>query len=60
MDFEKEFKNKMKLELGVLHLQAHSNTEFLIEAGNAATFHTIYIRRRIVLLIRNFLVVSKK
>jgi hypothetical protein len=37
-DFEKEFKNKMKLELGALYLQANSNTDFLIENLNTSTF----------------------
>ena len=30
-DFEKEFKNKMKLEFGTLYLQANSNTDFFVE-----------------------------
>lgn len=30
-DFEKEFRNKIKLESGILYLQANSNTNFLIE-----------------------------
>ncbi|WP_395065723.1 outer membrane beta-barrel protein [Flavobacterium sp.] len=38
IDFEKEFKNKMKLELGALYLQANSNTDFLIENLNQSTF----------------------
>ncbi|MFV8328099.1 outer membrane beta-barrel protein [Flavobacterium sp. ZS1P14] len=33
-DFEKEFGNKMKLELGTLYLQADSNTNFLVENVN--------------------------
>lgn len=37
-DFEKEFKNKMKLEMGALYLQANSNTDFFIENGNTSTF----------------------
>jgi len=33
-DFEKEFKNKMKFELGALYLQANSKTDFSIEIIN--------------------------
>lgn len=33
-DIEKEFKNKMKLELGALSLQANSTTDFTIETIN--------------------------
>ena len=36
-DFEKEFKNKMKLELGTLYLQANSNTNFLVENVNPSS-----------------------
>jgi hypothetical protein len=36
-DFEKEFGNKMKLELGTLYLQADSNTNFLVENVNPST-----------------------
>nr|WP_314897959.1 outer membrane beta-barrel protein [uncultured Flavobacterium sp.] len=36
-DFEKEFKNKMKLELGTLYLQANSNTDFLVENVNPSS-----------------------
>lgn len=33
-DFEKEFKNKMKFELGALSLQANSTTDFAVETMN--------------------------
>jgi hypothetical protein len=32
-DFEKEFKNKTKLELGVLYLQANSDTNFSVQSS---------------------------
>ncbi|MFV8344111.1 outer membrane beta-barrel protein [Flavobacterium sp. XS2P39] len=42
-DFEKEFKNKMKVELGTLYLQANPNTDFLIENVNPGSIlHSIY------------------
>lgn len=39
-DFEKEFKNKLKLELGALYLQAESDTDFSIQSLNNNTTST--------------------
>jgi hypothetical protein len=36
-DFEKEFKNKRKLELGALYLQANSNTNFFVQNESPIT-----------------------
>jgi hypothetical protein len=36
-DFEKKFKNEMKLELGALYLQANSNTDFFVENINPSS-----------------------
>lgn len=36
-DFEKEFKNKMKLELGALYLYANSDTDFFVETVNPSS-----------------------
>jgi hypothetical protein len=36
-DFEKEFKNKTKLELGALYLQANSNTNFFVQNESPIT-----------------------
>lgn len=36
-DFEKEFKNKMKLELGTLYLYANSDTDFFVETVNSSS-----------------------
>jgi len=46
IDFEKEFKNKMKLELGLLYLQANSDTNFLIDNLNTSTFSKYYYKEK--------------
>ena len=42
-DFEKEFTNKIKWELGTLYLQANSNTDFFVETLNpSSTNNSVY------------------